>query len=132
MNTNTVTDDIFFRLTVDYGQYDIQGEGVVELEARYFCFNRGISSEDAIKETEAAGWEAAKIEHLLSHRKTFPGERLKFPIIGLGPVDKVRGNRLVPCLSMDVFKPDSLSMSRFDGDWLPTSRFLAVRKVSGA
>lgn len=86
-----------FHLTVDYsqsleqmiaaGRYDwrndditakrfpIKGEGIVEYEARYFNFDRNISSENTIDAIEAEDtanpWSAAKIEHVLSH-----GERL--------------------------------------------------------
>src|SRR5438552_3599490 len=106
-----------FYLWVDYGQsleemivagnYDwkndditakrfpITDKGVVEFEARYFHFNRDISSENAIKEIEATDtanpWSTAEIEHVLSHGKTFPEEQRKFPIIGLGSVAEVGG-----------------------------------------
>ena len=116
---------VIFRLTVNYsqtleqmitaGQYDwkndditakrflIKGDGIVEFEARYFHF---ISSEDAIKKIEAADtanpWSAAKMEHVLSHGKTFSEEQRKFPIVGLGSVARVSGGRRVPCLDGGV------------------------------
>lgn len=146
-----------FRLTVDYaqsfeqmiaaGHYDwknsditakrfsITGKGTVEFEGRYFHFDRNISSENAIKEIKAAdpknSWSAAKIEHVLSHGKTFPEEQRKFPIIGLGSVAKVNGDRNVPYLSRDDSKR-ILDLSWFDGDWRAGCRFLAVRKVSAS
>ena len=106
-------------------------DGIVEFEARYFHFDRNISSEDAIEEIKKAGWEPAKIEHVLSHGKTFPEEQRKFPIVGLGSVARVRGDRGVPCLG----RCDSrrwLSLSWFGYGWNPLCRFLAVRKVSVA
>jgi len=136
-----------FRLTVDYGQsleqmidaghYDwvnsditakrfpIEGKGVVEFEGRYFHFNRGISSENAIKEIEAASWKPAKIEHVLSHGKTSPEEQHKFPIIGLD------GDRRVPVLGRGGSGRD-LNLGWFGRGWDPFARFLAVREVSGS
>lgn len=145
-----------FRLTVDYsqllgamiaaGQYDwknsditakrfpIEGKGVVEFEACYFHFNRGISSENAIKEIKAADtanpWSAAKIEHVLSLGKIFPEEQRKFPIIGLGSVAEVSGGRFVPGLCKDG-SLRVLFVFWFGGGWRPVYRFLAVRKVLG-
>ena len=141
-----------FRLTVDYGKsleamvaaghydrynnitakrFSIEGNGVVEFEGRYFHFDRTISSETAIEEMKKAGWKPAKIEHLLSHGKTFPEEQRKFPIIGLGSTAEVYGNRLVSALYKDGSKRD-LRLDCFVDNWGPTCRFLAVRKVSGS
>jgi len=156
LKLGTLVDDIF-RLSVDYsqsleqmiaaGQYDwtndsitaqrfpIEGNCVVEFEGRYFHFNRNISSENVIKEIEAADtanpWSTAKIEHVLSHGKTFPEEQRKFPIIGLGSVAEVLGNRDVPYLDR-LDSERELDLGWFDDDWDPVCRFLAVRKVSGA
>ena len=156
LKLGTLVPDVF-RLTVDYGQtleqmiadgkYDckdddimakrfpIKDNGIMEFEGRYFHFNRDISSENAIKEIEAADpknpWAAAKIEHVLSHGKIFPEEQRKFPIIGLGSVAKVRGRRYVPVL----YKACSLRhlyLNWFVYDWNPFYRFLAVRKVSAS
>ncbi|MCX6786943.1 MAG: hypothetical protein NTY93_00210 [Candidatus Kaiserbacteria bacterium] len=144
-----------FRLTVDYGQsleqmvaaghYDlkndditakrftIKGEGIIQFEAHYFHFNRTISSDDAVKEIEksdtANPWSAAKIEHVLSHGATFPEEQRKFPIIGLGSVAEVDGDRNVPCLDRDG-SYRRLDLNWWSDDWDPNYRFLAVRKVS--
>lgn len=146
-----------FRLTVDYGlsleqmivagrydwtnenitvkRFSIVGEGVAEFEARYFHFNRNISSENAVKgieqEDTANPWMPAKIEHALSHGKTFPEEQRKFPIVGLGSVAGFGGSRLVPYL-YEVDSPRKLRLLWFDFVWSPVFRFLAVRKVSGS
>lgn len=145
-----------FHLTVDYrqsfeqmvaaGHYDwfntnitaerfpIVGEGVVEFEARYFRLNRNISSDDAVKEIESADtgnpWMPAKIEHTLSHGKTFPEEQRKFPIVGLGSVAEVSGSRHVPYLYEGGSKR-GLYLDWWNDVWDPAYRFLAVRKVSG-
>jgi hypothetical protein len=150
------TSDVF-RLTVDYGQslermidagqYDWKNDdittkrfpttekGIVEFEGRYFHFNQNISSESAVEEIESADtanpWSPAKIEHLLSHGKTFPEEQRKFPIIGLGSVAWIGGGRGVPALR-EVDSKRNLSLNWSGYGWLPISRFLAVRKVSAS
>ena len=142
-----------FRLMVDYGQsleqmidagrYDyanndittkrfpIKGEGKVEFEGRYFHFNRTTSSKNAIAAMKEAGWEPANIEHLLVLGEKYPDEQRKFPIIGLGSVAEVDGDRSVPCLD----RSDSgrnLYLSWFGHDWDGSCRFLAVRNKASA
>lgn len=142
-----------FLLTVDYnqsleqmiaaGQYDwknsditakrfpIKGEGAVEFEARYFHFNHSISSENVIQEMKKASWEPAAIEHLLAFGEKNPEEQRKFPIIGLGSVAGVDGDRGVPCLyGLDAGR--GLRLHWFDSAWSSDYRFLAVRKVSAS
>ncbi|MCX6786409.1 MAG: hypothetical protein NTU85_01140 [Candidatus Kaiserbacteria bacterium] len=144
-----------FRLTVDHnkslaemiaaGRYDwtndditakrfpITGEGLVEFEARYFHFDRNISSEDAVKKIEQTDkenpWMSAKIEHLLAFGEKFPEEQRKFPIVALGSVAGVRGDRGVPCLGRDGSRR-GLGLHWWSNDWGSGCRFLAVRKVS--
>jgi len=142
-----------FRLTIDYSlsleqmittalydwkndnitaeRFPIEETDTAEYEARYFHFNNcGISSENAIKEIEQAGWLPAKIEHVLAYGKTFPEEQLRFPIVGLGSVAEVGGNHRVPYLYRIGFKRH-LALSWFGFGWCADYRFLAVRKVSG-
>ena len=141
-----------FCLTVEYssletmiasGQYDwrnseitparfpVTGTDKVALEARYFHFNHAISSEKAAEEMEAAGWEPARIEHLLALGTTHPEEQRKHPIVALGSVAEVGGDRRVPVLDGDGAER-YLFLSGWDGDWDPPYRFLAVRKLSVA
>lgn len=110
-------------------RFPITGEGIVEYEARYFHFDRNISSENAIKEMEEAGWQPAKIEHLLAHGAANPDEQQKHPIVALGSVAAVDGNRDVPCLDRSGSER-YLDLDWFGSDWSPDYRFLAVRKVS--
>ncbi len=110
-------------------RFPIEGKGTVEFEATLFHFNENISSENAKKQIEEAGYEAGKIEHVLSFGANYPEEQRKFPIVGLGSVSEVSGARRVPCL----FRGDSrryLGLSWWGNDWSAHCRFLAVRKVS--
>ena len=113
-------------------RFPINGEGIVKYEARYFSFNHSISSENAVREIESADttnpWLSAKIEHVLSHGKTFPEEQRKFPIIGLGSVAKIDDDRIVPCLG-EGGSGRSLDLDWWVYGWDPNYRFLAVRKV---
>ncbi len=110
-------------------RFPIKGEGVEEVEAKLFHFDRNISSEEAIRLMEAEGWEIAKMEHLLAFGAAFPDEQRKFPIIGLGSVGEVDGNRYVPCLLRNASKP-YLHLHWLVSDWNSSYRFLAVRKVT--
>jgi hypothetical protein len=106
--------------------------GSVEFEARLFHFDRFISSEKAIESiTCNASWEPAKIEHLLAYGATCPEEQRQYPIIGLGSVAVVRGDRDVPCLRR-IVAARGLGLRWWDDYWDGTYRFLAVRKLSSA
>lgn len=114
-------------------RFSIVGKGRVEFEDTLFHFDRNISSENAAKEIIAADpknpWEPAKIENVLSYGAKNPEEQRKYPIVGLGSVCRVNGNRSVPYLGRDGSERD-LRLLWFGNDWSARSRFLAVRKVS--
>lgn len=112
-------------------RFPIVGEGKVEFEDTIFHFDRDISSEDAVKEILAADsknpWEPAKIENILAYGAKNPEDQRKFPIVGLGSVGEVDGDRYVSCLSGS----DSgrrLYLSWWGGGWGARCRFLGVRK----
>ena len=104
-----------------------------EWEFKMFHFDRSISSPDAVTgittDDATNPWQPAGIEHLLTYGKNNPDEQRKHPIVALGSVGKVGGNRSVPCLSRDDSRRD-LSLNAWGGDWDARCRFLAVRKVS--
>jgi len=110
-------------------RFPIEGKGTVEFEAALFHFGKDISSEDAKKQIEEAGYEVGKIEHILSFGANYPEEQRKFPIVGLASVGKVSGRRYVPCLSGDGSRR-RLDLRWWGGDWYARYRFLGVRKVS--
>lgn len=108
-------------------RFPIEGKGTVEFEAVLFHFDKDISSEDAKKQIEEAGYEVGKIEHVLSFGANYPEEQRKFPIVGLGSVGEVAGNRDVACLDRSDFGRD-LDLRWLDGVWDADYRFLGVRK----
>jgi hypothetical protein len=154
MNTHTVTDRV---ITIDYGmsldgmidagtyystagcitarRFPVQGEGVVQYQAKLFHFGRPISSEDAIAATRAYDgrnpWEPAKIEGLLAYGATSPEEQHNYPVVALGSVAEVRGRRSVPFLYEDG-NGRSLDLHWWGNGWVAHCRFLAVRKLSSA
>ena len=109
-------------------RFPVKGEGVAEFETKLFQFD-GISSENAIKEIEAQGWQVASIEHLLAFGAANPDEQRKYPIIALGSVGEVDGNRRVPGLDGGGSKRD-LRLRWWGGGWGSRCRFLAVRRLS--
>ncbi len=108
-------------------RFPIEGKGTVEFEAVLFHFDKDISSEDAKKQIEEAGYEVGKIEHILSFGANYPEEQGKFPIVGLGSVGEVRGSRRVPYLRGSVSER-YLDLNWWGSDWLARCRFLGVRK----
>ena len=148
-NPGTLLSGIF-RLTVDYrqsweemiaaGRYDwvhdnitsehfpVTGDGIIEFEARYFIFNNFTSSEEVTRRIEATAWSRAKIEHMLSHGKTFPQEQREFPIVGLGSIATINGKNRTPVFIHPVSER-YLSLDSVDTDWYPVCRFLSVRKI---
>jgi len=108
-------------------RFPIEGKGTVEFEAVLFHFDKDISSENAKKQIEEAGYEVAKIEHILSFGANYPEEQRKFPIVGLGSVGEVSGRRYVPHLDRDGSRR-RLYLRWWDYGWNADYRFLGVRK----
>lgn len=112
-------------------RFPIAGKGKVEFEDTVFHFDRGISSEEAVKLIVAADpknpWGPGKIENVLAYGARNPEEQRKYPIVGLGSVGGVGGRRSVPCLDEDVSGRE-LNLSWWGDDWYSRCRFLAVRK----
>ena len=112
-------------------RFPLKGDGTQQFEAKLFHFNRNVSSEQAVEAIKADGWEPAQIEHLLAFGEKFPEEQRKYPIIALGSVARVGGDRHVPCLSRGGARR-RLRLGWWDVDWYDDYRFLAVRKLSSA
>jgi len=117
-------------------RFPISGKGIVKFEAKLVHPNRDISSDNAeaqIKATDVTNpWEPGRIEHVLAFGKQFPEEQRKYhPIVGLGSVAEVRGDRRVPYLDRLVSER-YLNLNWRDRGWYALCRFLAVRKISAS
>ena len=112
-------------------RFSIEGVGTGEFEAKLFHFDRYIPSDHAKSLIEEAGYEPAKIEHLLAFGAAYPDEQWKYPIVALGSVGEIAGFgfRFVPCLCGFRFRRD-LSMDWWSGGWDSNCRFLVVRRSS--
>jgi len=154
MNIETTTKQI---ITVDYGKsleemiaagnydwvngnitakkFSIEGTGNVQYEPKVFHFDRYISSEDAVAAIKADDrqnpWEPAKIEGLTAYGTKNPEEQRQYPIIGLGSVAEVGGDRGVPGLGRSGARR-SLGLYWWGGGWGGRCRFLAVRNLPSA
>lgn len=105
------------------------GHGKAEREIVLFHFNRAISSDDAIKGMESAGYRPAVVEELLALGEVQPELQRHFPIVALGSVwQDPRGNRSVPYLGR-FGAERSLDLFCFDDDWDGSCRFAAVRNA---
>lgn len=105
----------------------LSGTGKVAFEPKIFHFDRDISSENAIKEMEKDGFRPAKIEELLAYGAILPDEQRKHPIIALGSVTGIGGDRHVPYLDSDDSRR-CLDLYWWSCEWLGNDRFLGVRK----
>jgi hypothetical protein len=90
-------------------------------------FNRGISSEDVIRQINKDGYRPAMIWDLLDYGAKNPDEQRKYPIVALGSVGRVDGRRVVPCLGGDDSER-GLCLGYWVGGWVAGYSFLAVRK----
>lgn len=112
-------------------RFPLKSEGAEQFEAKIFHFDRNISSEQVVEQIKAAGWEPGKIEHLLAFGEKYPDEQRKYPIIALGSVAEVDGDRSVPYLHVRD-RERSLNLRWWGSGWSGHCRFLAVRKLSSA
>jgi hypothetical protein len=96
-------------------------------EPKLFHFDRDISSEDAIAEMEKQGYRPATLGDLLKFGAENSEEQRKFPIVALGSVARVGGDRDVAYLGRSA-SGRSLDLYWFDDVWPRHCRFLAVRK----
>lgn len=102
--------------------------GTVKGGIKLFHFDRNISSEEAIREMDKAGYRPAEACELLDFGKTHPDVQREFPIIALGSIWRdSRSSRSVVYLG----RPGAERGARlfwFDDAWGGYCRFAAVRK----
>lgn len=86
-----------------------------------------IDSEDALARMKREGYRPATIFELLAFGIKYPDIQRENPIIALGSVVRLDGNRHVACL-VGLSSGRGLSLDWFDSCWSGQGRFLAVRK----
>ena len=95
-----------------------------EKEVVIFHFNKMMPSEAAIAEMDKAG----SIWVLLGLAIKEPDLQREFPIVALGSVCELNGNRYVAYLHKNFVAPRLLYLSCFSDTWLDHCRFVGVRK----
>lgn len=137
------------RITVDYslsleqmiaaGKYDwsnsditakrfpLKGSGKSELEPKLFYFGQDMSSEKVIAEMDKEGFRPCTIEELLAIGEQHPELQRKFPMVALGSVAELDGDRSVAYLGRNDSKR-KLRLHWFGPGWPDIYRFPAVRK----
>ena len=109
-------------------RFPLKGSGKVELEPKLFYFGQDMSSEKVIAEMDKEGFRPCTIEELLAIGEQHPELQRKFPLVALGSVAKIGGDRRsVACLDR-VGSGRRLDLLWFGGGWTDVCRFPAVRK----
>jgi len=131
--------DLSLQEMIAAGQYDLVndditperfpviGKGVMQLISQLVHFNRNISSDDAEKELDKKGLRPATLAELLAFGKTYPEVQRKFPVVALGSVARIYGNRYVTYLDGSDSKRH-LDLGCRGIDWPARFRFLAFPK----
>ena len=107
--------------------FSVQGTGTVNLDTELVHFNRNIGSDEALKELDHLGYRAATAEELLAFGAAYTEKQLEFPIVALGTVRRVGGNRRVLYL-WRAGLGRGLDLYWFGLGWHGPDRFLVVRK----
>ena len=153
--TKTVAEKVssLFHITVNYGLslkemiaaggYDWKNDDItearfpvptgspVELDTELIHFDYDISSENVVAELDKKGYRPATIHELLAFGAKYPNKQREFPIVALGSVAGVGGDRRVAYLDGGG-DGRRLGLGWWVGGWSRSYRFLAVRKVSGS
>lgn len=108
-------------------RFPLKGIGKVELEPKLFYFGREMSSDDVIAEMDKEGFRPCTIEELLAIGEQHPELQRKFPLVALGSVSEINGDRDVAYLHSDG-SGRYPNLVWFDGGWDDFDRFPAVRK----
>lgn len=118
------------------GKYDYVNSSILEnfqgtsvpgkKEVSVICFNRYISSEDAVKEMAKMNLRPADIWDELAFGEKYPDLQRKYPIVALGSSCELSGRRRVPLL-YELDSGRDLYLSYWGGGWFGDCRFLAVR-----
>lgn len=93
-----------------------------------FHFNKAMSAENVVEKINEAGYSPATLMELLAIGEKFPEIQREFPVIAFGSSARLHGLLRVPILWFDSMSGRILCLSAWQGVWLSSSRFLAVRK----
>ncbi|MCG2694907.1 hypothetical protein L6261_02375 [Candidatus Parcubacteria bacterium] len=98
-----------------------------EKEIALFYFNKTMTSEQVIAEMDKVGYRPATIWELLALGIAQPNLQMEFPIIALGSICVLGGERHVAGLCRDAVVRN-LPLGWFDLDWHVHCRFAGVCK----
>ncbi len=79
-------------------RFPIKGDGKVGVEIVLVHFGKDMQSDDVLAELDKLGLRAAVLPELLAFGETHPEVQREFPIIALGSIANVGGERFVPYL----------------------------------
>lgn len=128
-----------FHLEVANGTYDYANpnithlnfptdkRGTEEVDLELLHFDRGMTSEEVLRECDRLGYRAANARETLAFGRTHKEEQRKYPIVALGSSCVVYGYRHVLVLYSDSTYR-YLNLYWFDDGWYSFYRFLVVRK----
>lgn len=106
--------------------FPITETGKAELNAQLVCFERAMSSDQALAELDKMGLRPATIAELLVFGAKYPQKQLEFSIVGLGSVAQLGDGRNVASLDQHG-RRRVLYLYLFDDGWY-VHRFLAFPK----
>lgn len=107
--------------------FPIKGSGKVDLNLELVCFNKYISSNEAIAELKKLGMRPATLPELLAFDEKYLEEQRKYPILALGSVWRDWDGRNAPCL-WDGSDGRRLRLYWIEVVWGGDCRFLVVRE----
>lgn len=126
---NQIGDDITAK------HFPLPDHGTMESVAQLARFSSDVSLDDAISEFNLYGLRPATIEELLAFGARYPEERGNFPIIAIGSVANLNGNRYAACFYEAhylTYRPTGsgwrgLSLRQLDDDLERLFLFLVIR-----
>lgn len=103
-------------------------KGKADVAVELIHFNRVVSTDEALRELDKAGYRPAELHELLAFGEKYSELQREFPIVALGSVWQDRyGNRFVPYLYGDGSER-YLDLRWLGHAWIEVCRFAAVRK----
>lgn len=118
-------DDVSNSITPE--RFPIQGIGKRETVIHLVHPGKEVESQPLIDEMDALGYRPATIAELLALGAKYPELQREFPIIALGSVAEVGGDRVVAFLDR-WFRERKLLLCWFDRRWAGVCRFAFVKK----